>query len=47
MLANDTMVPLGGLFNKGDMLIELLLGGEGDTIDSLQTVIGGLTEPVS
>ena len=45
--ANDTMVTLLGLLNEVHVFFQLLLRGEGDSIDSLQTVIGGLSEPVS
>jgi len=46
LFADDAMVSLGGFFDKCNVLIELLLGGEGNTIDSLQTVIGCFSEPV-
>ena len=41
------MISLSSFLNESDMLVEFLLGGESNTIDSLQTVIGSLSEPVS
>lgn len=43
LFTDYTMVPLGSLFNKSNVFIKLLFGGEGNTIDSLKTVIGSLT----
>ena len=40
------MVAPLGLLSELDVLVELLLRGEGDSIDALKTVIGGLAEPV-
>ena len=40
------MVAPLGLLSELDVLVELFLRGEGDSIDALKTVIGGLTEPV-
>ena len=43
---DNTVISLGGLLNQSNVVIKLLLGGEGHTIDTLQAVIGGLTQPV-
>lgn len=40
------MVTPLGLLSELDVLVELLLRGEGYSIDALKTVIGSLTEPV-
>lgn len=44
--ANDAMVTLLSLFAEVDVFVKLLLGGERDGVDALQTVIGCLSEPV-
>ena len=47
LLADDTMVTLLGLLAQVNVLVELLLRGERDGVDALQTIIRGLAEPVS
>jgi hypothetical protein len=47
ILANESVISLGSLLDEGDVLIKLFLGGESDTIDSLQGIIGCLSKPVS
>ena len=47
LLTDDTMVAALSLLEEMKVLIELLLGGERDGINSLQTVIRDLAEPVS
>jgi len=42
-----TMVTLLSLFSEVDVLVELLLGRVSDTVDSLQTIISDLAQPVS
>lgn len=44
--ANDAMVTLLSLFAEVHVFVELLLRGERDSVDALQTVIGCLSEPV-
>ena len=46
LLTEDTMVAAFGLLKEMKVLIELLLGGERDGINSLQTVIRDFAEPV-
>jgi len=46
-LANLTMVALLGLLSEVDVLVKLLLGGISDTVDSLEIIVGDLSEPVS
>ncbi len=44
--ANDAMVTLLSLFTEVHVFVKLLLRGERDSVDALQTVIGRLSEPV-
>ena len=46
LAADDAMVPLLGLLADEYELVELLLGREGNGVDALQTIVGGLSEPV-
>jgi hypothetical protein len=43
LFANKTMISLGGLLNQRYVVVHLLLRGEGDTINTLQAVVGSLT----
>ena len=45
-LADGTMITTLSLFSEVHVLIELLLRGERNGVDSLQTIIGDLSEPV-
>ena len=45
-LTNGTMITTLSLFSEVHVLIELLLRGERNGVDSLQTIIGDLSEPV-
>lgn len=40
------MIPLCGLLNQCNMIIQFLLRWEGDTVHTLEAVIGGLAQPV-
>mmetsp|Transcript_538 Transcript_538/g.1044 ORF Transcript_538/g.1044 Transcript_538/m.1044 type:complete len:502 (+) Transcript_538:1007-2512(+) len=44
--ADVPVVALGGLLHEVDVLVHLLLGGEGDAVDALQTVVARLAQPV-
>ncbi len=44
--ANDAMVTLLSLFAEVHVFVKLLLRGERDSVDALQTVIGRFSEPV-
>ena len=46
LLANQSMITLLSLLSEVEVLLHFLCRGEGNTVHSLQTVIGGLTEPV-
>ena len=46
LLANDAMVTLLSLLSQMDVLVQLLLRGERDSVHALQTIVGGLAEPV-
>ena len=46
LTTNDTMIALLGLLTEVDVLLELLLSRERDSVDALQTVVCGLSEPV-
>ena len=47
LFSNNTVIPLCCLLNQSDVVIKLLLCGEGDTIHALQAVVGSLAQPVS
>ena len=47
LFSNNTMITLSSFFNKSYVLVHLFLGWESDTIDSLETVIGSFSEPIS
>ena len=46
LLPNEAMIALLSLLAEVEVLFHFLGRGEGNTVDSLQTVIGGFTEPV-
>ena len=46
LLSDESMVTPLGLLSELDVLVKLLLRGEGDSVDALKTVVGGLAEPV-
>ena len=47
VLTNQTMITLSCLLNEVDVLIKFLFRWESYSVDSLQTVIGSLSKPVS
>ena len=47
LLSDESMITSFGLRSELDVLVEFLLRGEGDGVDALKTVVGGLAEPVS
>ena len=46
LLTNDAVITSLSLLSKVDVLVEQLLSGERDGIDSLQAVVSDLSEPV-
>jgi len=47
VLTNVSVISFLGFFKQVNVLFEFFLRRESDSIDSLQTVIGSLTQPIS